>query len=267
MNFSNIVGALLQAGMAPSTNKRVGNAFGAGGKASGDPLSGMLGGLGDVLSGVLGGGQGGGGGGIGGMLSDVLGDVGRSGGGKKNLAVGGLGALAGALFGGGGGSVKGALGGGAMALLSAMAFSALKGAGEKPAQVPMGLLEPETPEQEQQLEDEAELVLKAMINAAKSDGRIDQTEVQRILGQLEEAGANQEVRDYLMAEVKKPMDLRGIVSAAGNRPELGAQLYAASLLAIEVDTPAERTYLQDLATGLNVHPQVVAQLEKTVGLG
>ncbi len=67
-------------------------------------------------------------------------------------------------------------------------------------------------------------MIRAMVNAAKSDGRIDQTEGQRILGQLEEAGANQEVRDYLMAEVKKPMDLRGIVSAAGNRPELGAQL-------------------------------------------
>lgn len=62
------------------------------------------------------------------------------------------------------------------------------------------------------------------------------------------------------------MDLGGIVAASRNSPQLAAQVYAASLLAIEVDTPAERQYLQQLAEGLGLSPEVTSQLEKTVGL-
>jgi uncharacterized membrane protein YebE (DUF533 family) len=38
------------------------------------------------------------------------------------------------------------------------------------------------------------------------------------------------------------------------------------LLAIEVDTPAERQYMQRLADGLYLAPEITAHLEKTVGL-
>ena len=109
-------------------------------------------------------------------------------GGKQNLALGGLGALAGALLGGGGKSVGGALGGGVMALLGAMAYQALKGGGSRQPEVPLGLLEPQTAAERQQLERHSEIVLKAMINAAKADGQIDQDEIQRIVGKLRKAG-------------------------------------------------------------------------------
>jgi len=62
------------------------------------------------------------------------------------------------------------------------------------------------------------------------------------------------------------MDLKSIVAAAKGRPQLAAQIYAASLLAIEVDTPAERQYMQQLADGLYLAPEITAHLEKTVGL-
>jgi len=154
MNITDLLGAVLQSGMAPSSNERMRNALGG---SSGNPLEslgGMFGGqrggpqsgqpgggLGDVLAGMLGGG---GGGGLGGILGNVLNDAGRAVGGNQNLALGGLGALAGALFGGGGKSVGGALGGGVMALLAAMAFQALKGSGSRSNQVPLGLMEPQT---------------------------------------------------------------------------------------------------------------------------
>jgi uncharacterized membrane protein YebE (DUF533 family) len=215
------------------------------------------------LSGLFGGGRGGG---IGGLLQGVLGDAGRLLGGNNKLALGGLGALAGSILGGGGDSVKGALGGGAMAMLGALAFSALKGTARTPEDVPLGLREPQDSQQEEQLEREAELVLKAMINAAKADGHIDQAEVQRIIGKLEEAGTDQEVRNFVLAEMNKPMDLEGIVAAAKGNPQLGAELYAASLLTIKVDTPAERTYMQQLASGVGLAPETAAHLEKTVGM-
>lgn len=264
INFSDILGSLMQSGISASTTGRLQNALNAGGSSSANPLAGLGGGVGDALSGLLGGGKGG----IGGMLQETLGDAGKALGGGNKLALGGLGALAGALLGGGGGSIKGALGGGAMAMLGAMAYSALKGAGSAPEarDVPVGLRQPENAQQAQELEQGAELVLKAMINAAKADGQIDQSEIQRILGKLEAAGADSDARDFVIGEMNKPMDLDVIVAASRNSPQLAAQVYAASLLAIEVDTPAERQYLQQLAEGLGLSPEVTSQLEKTVGL-
>ena len=254
----------MQSGMSGSTTGRLKNALNAGGSSSASLLAGLSGGIGGALSGLLGGGKGG----IGGMLQGVLGDAGKALGGNNKLAVGGLGALAGAFLGGGSGSIKGALGGGTMAMLAAMAFSALKGSGSasEVQEVPVGLRLPENPQQEQELEQGAEIILKAMINAAKADGQIDPSEIQRILGKLETAGADSEARDFVIGEMNKPMDLDGIVAAAGTSPQLAAQVYAASLLAIEVDTPTERQYLQQLAEGLGLSPEITSQLEKTVGL-
>ena len=124
MNITDLLGAMVQSGMSPSTSDRLKNTFGAGSGGGGllESLSGMSGGqgqsrggLGDLLGNVLGGS--GSGGGLGGILGSVLGEAGRAVGGKQNLALGGLGALAGALLGGGGKSVGGAMGGGVMALL------------------------------------------------------------------------------------------------------------------------------------------------------
>ena len=55
-------------------------------------------------------------------------------------------------------------------------------------------------------------------------------------------------------------------AAAKGRPQLAAQIYAAFLLAIGVGTPAERQYMQQLADGLYLTPEVTAHLEKTVGI-
>lgn len=276
MNITDLVGAVLQSGMAPSSNERMRNALGG---SSGNPLEslgGMFGGqrggpqsgqpgggLGDVLAGMLGGG---GGGGLGGILGNVLNDAGRAVGGNQNLALGGLGALAGALFGGGGKSMGGALGGGVMALLAAMAFQALKDSGSRTSQVPLGLMEPQTEADRQELERHAELILKAMINAAKADGQIDKEELRRIVGKLQEVGVDVETQQYVMAEMKKPMETQQLVAVAQGRPELAAEMYGASLLAIEVDTPAEKKYLEQLAAGLRLRPEVAQRIQEMVGL-
>jgi uncharacterized membrane protein YebE (DUF533 family) len=219
--------------------------------------------LGEALSKMLAGGSGGA---IGGMLGSVLEDAGRAVGGKRNLAVGGIGALAGALLGGGGSSMKGALGGGVVGLLGAMAYSALKKGGQSTAEVPIGLQETRTPEQKQSLEREAGLIFQAMINAAKADGQIDKDEIDRIIGRLGEMGIGGEAQAFVIAEMQKAMNTDALVQAAAGRPGLGAQLYAASLLAIEVDTPAERAYLDDLGQRLGLNPGTISALEETIGM-
>ena len=109
-------------------------------------------------------------------------------------------------------------------------------------------------------------MLRAMINAAKADGQIDQDEVQRIIGRLDEAGADKTARDFVLAAMTKPMETEAIVAAAKGNPQLAAELYGASLLAITVDSPAEQEYLRNLTDSLGLAPQAANNLEKSMGL-
>jgi uncharacterized membrane protein YebE (DUF533 family) len=51
--------------------------------------------------------------------------------------------------------------------------------------------------------------------------------------------------------MRRPPDIQGLAAEA-RTPEVAAEVYAASLLAIEVDTQAERDYLKRLADALGL---------------
>jgi len=261
MNVEDLLGSVLQSGMTRSTAGRMRSSLGGGG---------LLEQLGGMLGGSAGGGSMPATAGIGGALGGILNEAGRMVGGNQNLAIGGLGALAGVLMGGRrglGGAIRGGIGGGAMAMLGLMAFQALKKSGTfEKMKVPLGLAAPTTAAEKAELERNAGLVLKAMINAAKADGEIDESEVGRIVGKVQEFGADSDTQAFLKAEMEKPMDTAGLVAAATGKPELAAQLYAASLLAIEVDTPAEKEYLAGLARSLGLGGEVTQNLHRAVGL-
>ncbi|MBW2659479.1 MAG: DUF533 domain-containing protein [Deltaproteobacteria bacterium] len=75
-----------------------------------------------------------------------------------------------------------------------------------------------------------------------------------------------EEKEFFTTEAGKPMDIKAVIASAGRDPEMAAQVYAASLLAIEVDTRAEQQYMEKLGTGLGMHPQVIAHIERTLGV-
>jgi len=198
-NTTDLLGALLKRGMSASSTSRIEHSLsengigGPGGileqlglapakepaaaqarreSSSGSPLD-ALGGLGEIAKSFLGENAGG-----------------------KSLAAGGLGALIGAVLGGGGKSAKGALGGGALAILGSIALQALRGsqANLQPQEVgaaeklAAGLRAPQDPQEEQQVQSIVDLTVQAMVNAAKADGRIDEDEMQKIVGELQEDG-------------------------------------------------------------------------------
>ncbi len=70
----------------------------------------------------------------------------------------------------------------------------------------------------------------------------------------------------MLTEMNKPMNTEALVAAVKGNSQLGGQLYAASLLAIEVDTPGERAYLENFAKSIGLVHQAVANLENTMGL-
>jgi len=105
-------------------------------------------------------------------------------------------------------------------------------------------------------------LMQAMIAAAKADGHIDQEEHQRIFEQLNKLDLDAESKAFLLEELGKPLDVDAIVKLAVT-PEVATELYTASLLAVDVDTPAERAYLQMLAARLNLAPALVEQIHAT----
>jgi uncharacterized membrane protein YebE (DUF533 family) len=295
MNAFDILGSLMQGGMKPTAGRlqdvlgRLGpDVLGGmlGGTPAGQPQAGGAGALFDILGKVagpmLGGGASGAGGG--GLPFDMLKQIG------------------GAVFGGPGGPAmpgagSAAAGAGAMAMFGAIAAQALEmakgmmagggapgasavpaapGVGRSSGGMPnldiddataliAGFRQPANPQEEQQVLDLATLTIRAMINAAKADGEIDAQEAQRLLGKMQEDGVTEEERSFVLGEMQKPMETDAIARAVPNQ-QVAAQIYTASLMAIQVDTDAERAYLKELAAKLGLNQQAVAYVHRAVGV-
>lgn len=109
------------------------------------------------------------------------------------------------------------------------------------------------------------LLIRAMIAAANADGVIDEEERARILGKLEQSGLSSEEHSFILRELESPQGLAAIAAQVRGE-ETARQVYLASLLAIEVDTEAERLYLQQLARHLGLPASTVAELHGQLGV-
>lgn len=103
----------------------------------------------------------------------------------------------------------------------------------------------------------------AMISAAKADGFIDADERAAIGERMRALPLDEEARAFLEAEYAAPLDIDRVAAGATSVEE-ATQIYAASILAIDPDHPAERAYLTRLALKLRLEPNLVASLERSV---
>jgi uncharacterized membrane protein YebE (DUF533 family) len=198
--------------------------------------------------------------------------------GKGGLATGALaGGLAGMLLGGKKKPkklAKNALTYGGLALVGGLAYKAWRDHQEgKPARVtarpsPEPLPAPPadtafTPDDPSDEETLARGLLRAMIAAAKADGHIDADEQRRIFDQVGQMDLDNDDKAFVFEELSKPLDVAAVAEMA-TTPERAAEIYAASLLAIEADGPAEKGYLGMLAARLRLPDDLVAQLHASV---
>ena len=72
-----------------------------------------------------------------------------------------------------------------------------------------------------------------------------------------------EDKAVVMDELQAKLDIDAVAEAASS-PEEAAEIYAASLLAIDVDNAAERGYLAMLAVRLQLDDALVAHLQQNV---
>ncbi|CAO3409774.1 tellurite resistance TerB family protein [Azospirillum largimobile] len=108
---------------------------------------------------------------------------------------------------------------------------------------------------------QALLLIRAMIAAANADGEITPDERSHILGTLDEAGAGPEERRIVEQELDRPQPLDALLQSVKDQ-QTAEQVYLASRMAVNEQSEAERSYLQYLASRLKLDPQRVQQMNQ-----
>jgi uncharacterized membrane protein YebE (DUF533 family) len=107
------------------------------------------------------------------------------------------------------------------------------------------------------------VMITAMIAAAKADGHIDAQEQKSLFEQVEKMGLDAESKAFVFDALRQPVDINAIAAAARGI-EQATELYLVSRIAIDVDHPAERAYLQALGHKLNLPSELIAHLDHQV---
>ncbi len=224
------LGALMGMLGGGGASARSGAAFGGGGGDS-------LGGLGSLVGALLGGGGGRGGASALSGLSGLAGMV--TGGGGSGGGLGGLGSLIGSLMGGQGASMLGSLLGGEQA----------------PPAPQAGIGDP--------AEAQAVNTLRALVYAARADGKLDAQEKQTITSEVQKAGLSPEgqrmVSEFLSEDVDPGKIARNITSS-----DEALQIYALSCAITRVDSAMERNYLDLLARSLRIPDATKTAIERKI---
>jgi uncharacterized membrane protein YebE (DUF533 family) len=189
---------------------------------------------------------------------------------QRTAMTGAAGLAAGMLLSGGGlGRLAGnAIKLGAVAAVGGLAYNAWQnyqnnqqgGASNAPAQ---DAFIPAASDQQGQ-EELGKTLVRAMIAAAKADGRIDAEEKEAIFGKLETMNLSSEEKAWVFDELSSPLDINAVVARA-DTPAHASEIYAASLVAITAETAAERAYLDTLASKLKLDPALVSEIHKAAG--
>lgn len=103
-------------------------------------------------------------------------------------------------------------------------------------------------------------LVRAMIGAAKADGHIDASEQRRLFAEVERLGLDAESKAYVFDLLTQEIDVASFANAVATE-EQAAELYLAARLAIDLDEPAERAYLDALAAVLKLPPGLRTRLD------
>ncbi|MFD1883223.1 tellurite resistance TerB family protein [Paracoccus pacificus] len=288
------VGAMMRRGQQSNRTTGggiLGDLFGPQGQQAGSTRSGG-GGLGDILGQVLGGGtqtragqgagsgssyggtyspNGGASGGLGGALDQLSGSQSARNRSAQAQSQGSGNILDAILGGTGGAAATGAAAGGLGGLLGGLLGNNLAAKDSQPennrsfGEVFNDSLQKQdepsvapTPEQNAV----AGLMLKAMIQAAKSDGKIDEGEKQRLMGEV--GDLDDKERAFIREQMQAPVDVQALAREVP--PGLEQQVYMMSLMAIDFDSKAEAQYLNDLAQAMGLNQQEVNAIHTQVGV-
>lgn len=106
-------------------------------------------------------------------------------------------------------------------------------------------------------------LVQAMISAAKADGHIDADENKIIMDQIDGLGLASDEKVFLFDQLRAPSDPIAIAHLARDERQ-ATELYLASLLAIDTDTPEEQRYIDRLGDALRLPDALRVELTHQV---
>lgn len=112
-------------------------------------------------------------------------------------------------------------------------------------------------------ENNARLMIRAMIQAAKADGTISDEERAALEPYL--ADLSPEEKAFVEAELAAPVDPMSLARDAGDGAK--AQIYAAAATVSKGDSAAEKQFLSTLAQGLALGPEERSKIHSDIGIG
>lgn len=112
-----------------------------------------------------------------------------------------------------------------------------------------------------EVEEHSHAILRALIAAAKADGRIDEAEKQMISTEIGRHTDDPQLQQWLDDEVAKPLDPAEVAQSATDSG-MAAEMYLASVMLVDDQQDAERSYLDELAAALGIEPDLQVHLEQ-----
>jgi uncharacterized membrane protein YebE (DUF533 family) len=104
-------------------------------------------------------------------------------------------------------------------------------------------------------------LIKAMIAAAKADGHVDAVEQQRIFKAVEQMDLSVETKGRVFDLLRQQISVEELAGGADSM-EQKSELYLASCLAIDPDSPSEQAHLERLAAALQLPDGLTDELHR-----
>lgn len=107
-----------------------------------------------------------------------------------------------------------------------------------------------------------EVLLKAMVAAAKADGHVDADELEKIRKQLADEKMDSSTNNMVMQALTQPLDAKGVAALANGDMAVATEIYLVSAAILDQANDAEKAYLNDLRAALQL-PEAVAKTAMT----
>ena len=105
----------------------------------------------------------------------------------------------------------------------------------------------------------SQVLLKAMVAAAKADGHVNNKEITAIEEQIKKLGLSPEVAALLQAEINKPLDVKEVAALAEDQA-MASEIYLVSAVVTDKENSMEKEYLGELAQALKLPDALVVEL-------
>jgi len=109
-------------------------------------------------------------------------------------------------------------------------------------------------------ENRSQILLKAMIAAAKADGHVNSKEVLAIEEQITKLGLGDDTAALIQEEIAKPLDVKEVAALASDQA-MAAEIYLVSSVISDRENSMERDYLNSLAKEMGLPDALVSQLK------